>query len=125
MPPSRRAGPTGINNAISPAFFDVSAFADIEPKPPVTWIRGSEDLIVSDTSMLDLGHLGALGAVPGWPGEQVYPAQPMVTQMRAVLDALRANGGSYAEVVLDGIGHSPHLEAPDVVLDALTAALRA
>lgn len=123
--PNVRPGPTGINNAISPAFFDVSGFADIDPKPPVTWIRGSEDLIVSDTSMLDLGHLGALGAVPGWPGEAVYPAQPMVAQMRAVLDRFRANGGDYEEVVLDGIGHSPHLEAPDVVLDTLAAALRA
>ena len=122
--PNVRPGPTGINNAISPAHFDVSGFADVQPKPPVTWIRGTEDLIVSDASMLDLGNLGALGAVPGWPGEGVYPAQPMVSQMRAVLERYRENGGSYEEVVLDGIGHSPHLEAPERVLSAIEAAAR-
>ena len=74
--------------------------------------------------MLDLGNLGALGAVPGWPGEDLYPAQPMVSQMRAVLERFRENGGSYDEVVLDGIGHSPHLEGPEQVLTAIEAAAR-
>lgn len=122
--PNTAPADTGMNNAISPRFFDVSSFADIDPKPPVTWVRGSVDLIVSDISMLDIGHLGAIGAVPGWPGEDVYPAQPMVGQMRAVLDRYAANGGHYDEVVLDGIGHSPHLEAPDRFLELLRDALR-
>ena len=69
--PNTAPGTTGMNNAISPAYFDVSAFAEVDPSPRVWWIRGSEDLIVSDTSMLDLGLLGALGAVPGWPGDDV------------------------------------------------------
>lgn len=121
--PGTAPGATGMNNAIAPAYFDVSGFAD-RGSSPVLWIRGADDLIVSDSSMLDLGHLGAIGAVPGWPGEDVYPAQPMVGQMRAVLDRYAANGGSYEEVVLDGIGHSPHLEAPDRFLELLVQAVR-
>ena len=48
---------------------------------------------MSDASLVDLGRLGALGAVPGWPGPEVFPAQPMVTQMRALLDRYRVAGG--------------------------------
>ncbi|MFH5821699.1 alpha/beta hydrolase [Georgenia sp. AZ-5] len=121
--PGVAPGATGMNNAISPAFFDVSDFAEAPGVGPVTWVRGDLDAIISDTSMLDLGHLGALGVVPGWPGEDVYPAQPMVSQMRSVLDRFAANGGTYTEVVLEGVGHSPHLEAPERFLDILAAAL--
>lgn len=123
--PGVAPGTTGMNNALSPACFDVSDFAETPGVGPVTWVRGDADAIVSDASMFDFGHLGALGAVPGWPGEAVYPRQPMVAQMRAVLDRFAANGGSYEEVVLDGIGHSPHLEAPERFREVLTGALAA
>jgi pimeloyl-ACP methyl ester carboxylesterase len=36
----------------------------------------------------------------------------MVGQMRAVLGRYAAAGGRYAERVLHGCGHSPHLERP-------------
>lgn len=111
--PGTGPGTTGMNNALSPRYFDVSAFADVVGVGPVTWVRGDADAIVSDTSLLDVGHLGAAGAVPGWPGEETYPAQPMVAQMRAVLDRYAAAGGAYEEIVLPGVGHSPHLEDPD------------
>ena len=70
----------------------------------------------ADTSLFDLGFLGQLGAVPGWPGAEAYPPQPMKTQVRAVLDAYQANGGSYREVVLVDCGHSPHVEKQDEVV---------
>ncbi|HWU89279.1 MAG TPA: alpha/beta fold hydrolase, partial [Kofleriaceae bacterium] len=110
--PGIAPGKLGMNNAISPAYVNLAAFAAIDPKPPVLWIRGADDQIVSDTSLFDLGFLGKLGAVPGWPGDEVYPPQPMIRQTRTVLDAYRAAGGSYREVVLPGVGHSPHIEAP-------------
>ena len=67
----------------------------VDPKPPVLWIRGTDDVIVSDTSLYDLAHLGALGAVPGWPGAGgATRPQPMVSQTRAVLDAYAAGGGA-------------------------------
>lgn len=106
-------GTTGINNALSPRYLDQSGFATIDLKPPVLWIRGADDQIVSDRSMFDFGVLGELGLVPGWPGPQVFPAQPMVTQTRTVLDAYRQAGGDYREQILENCGHSPHIEHHD------------
>ena len=92
-------------------------------KPPVLWIRGTDDLIVSDTSFFDLNFLGQLGAIPGWPGAEVAPPQPMIAQTRRVLDTYTAQGGHYRELVLADCGHSPHLEHPDAVHEALLAHL--
>lgn len=111
--PGIAPGKVGMNNALSPAYCDLSGFTQIDPRPPVLWIRGADDQIVSDTSLFDLGYLGKLGAVPCWPGDEVYPAQPMIQQMRAVLDAYREAGGTYREEVLPNVGHSPHIEAPE------------
>lgn len=123
--PGTAPGTRGVNNAISPQFCDQSAFASITDRPDVLWIRGDSDQIVSDASLVDLGTLGQLGAVPGWPGADVFPPQPMVAQIRAVLDSYQAAGGRYAEHVLADCGHSPHLERPDVfvalVAEFLTA----
>lgn len=67
---------------------------------------------------------GNLGVIPGWPGEDVAPAQPMVTQTRAVLEAYAAAGGSFREVTLENCGHSPHLEHPDAFDEALLSHIR-
>ncbi|QIN77343.1 alpha/beta fold hydrolase [Rubrobacter marinus] len=111
--PGVAPGTRGMNNAISPKYCDLSGFARIEPKPPVLWIRGAEDAIVSDGSYLDFGTLGKMDAVPGWPGEDKFPPQPMVSQTRAVLEAYAAAGGSYREEVLEECGHTPHVEKPE------------
>ncbi|MDQ3929692.1 MAG: alpha/beta hydrolase [Chloroflexota bacterium] len=111
--PNVAPGTGGFNNAMSPKYLNLSGFANINSKIPVLWVRGSEDQIVSDTSLFDFGYLGKLGAVPGWPGAEVCPPQPMVSQMRAVLDAYKANGGDYWEYVVTYAGHSPHLEKPE------------
>jgi pimeloyl-ACP methyl ester carboxylesterase len=116
-------GTRGMNNAISAKYCDVSAFSAIPRRPDVLWIRGADDQIVSDTSLFDLGYLGQLGAVPGWPGAEVYPAQPMIAQLRATLDAYQARGGRYREEVLPGVGHSPHIEAPDTFRQLFNAFL--
>lgn len=110
--PGVRPGSTGVNNAIS-ANLNLAGFSRISPQPPVLWMRGADDQIVSDASFLDFGTLGKLGYVPGWPGDEVFPSQPMVSQMRAVLDAYAANGGRYTEVVIADCGHSPHIEKPE------------
>jgi pimeloyl-ACP methyl ester carboxylesterase len=81
-------------------------------KPPVLWVRGSHDMIVGDASMFDIGNLGKMGFIPGWPGDEVYPPQPMVLQMRHVLDQYAAAGGSYAEHVIPDTAHGPHIEKP-------------
>jgi pimeloyl-ACP methyl ester carboxylesterase len=110
--PNVAPGKWGPINALSPKYYNISDIADNAQKPPILWVRGDADLIVADLSMFDFGGLGKMGYVPGWPGEEVYPPQPMVSQMRAVLDAYQANGGSYQEVVIADAAHSPHLEKP-------------
>lgn len=109
-------GVQGVNNALAPKYSHQSNFADVSIKPPVMWMHGADDQIVSDYSLFDLGVLGQLGAIPGWPGPEVYPPQPMKTQIRAVLDAYQANGGSYTEELLLDCGHSPHVEKQDEVV---------
>jgi pimeloyl-ACP methyl ester carboxylesterase len=107
-------GKFGPANALSPLYAgDVSRLYRIAQKPPVLWIRGADDQIVSDTSLFDLGTLGALGAVPGWPGVEIYPSQPMVSQTRAVLEAYQKNGGYFEERVFAECGHTPYLEKPE------------
>ena len=110
--PGVRPGGLGMNNAISSRHCNLTALAGISPKPDVLWIRGGDDQVVSDTSAFDFGFLGQIGAVPGWPGADACPPQPMIGQTRAVLDAYRAGGGSYREEVLAECGHSPHIEKP-------------
>ncbi|MEV7958581.1 hypothetical protein ACIO6T_40830 [Streptomyces sp. NPDC087532] len=51
----------------------------IGPEPPIGWIRGSDELIVSDTFLFDLAHLSALsalGAVPAGPAPSTAPPSP-------------------------------------------------
>jgi pimeloyl-ACP methyl ester carboxylesterase len=104
--PGVAPGKYGVLNAVAPTHFRLDDLHEIDPKPPILWIRGADDVIVSDASLFDLAHLGALGVVPGSPGT---PAQPMVSQTRAVLERY----GPYREAVIEDCGHSPHLEHPD------------
>ena len=117
--PGAAAGGRGVLNTMAPNRFRLDDLDAIDPKPPVLWVRGEADQIVSDTSMFDLAFLGSLGAVPGWPGDGTHPPQPMVTQTRFVLDGYAAAGGSYEEVVVADAGHSPHIEKPDEFAAAL------
>jgi pimeloyl-ACP methyl ester carboxylesterase len=123
--PGVAPGERGVNNAISPKYCNLSGFADLPAHPDVLWIRGDADQIVSDAALIDFGYLGQLGVVPDWPGAATYPAQPMVSQVRAVLDRYQANGGRYTEHVLTGCGHSPHLERPAEFAGLVTAFLPA
>lgn len=120
--PFTAAGDKGICNTMAPNHGNLSALADIPVKPPVLWIRGESDVMVSDTSICDFGFLGQLGTVPGWPGAEVIPPQPMVAQTRRVLERYAANGGSYTEAVLPG-GHGCHLESPGEFVAEVVALL--
>ena len=120
--PGFAAGTRGVLNTMAPKHHDVSGIVDLATKPPILWVHGAKDAIVADESLFDLATLGKLGAVPGWPGEDVAPPQPMKVQTRAVLDRYAANGGAYREVELDA-GHSPHVERPAEFQAALAAHL--
>lgn len=117
--PTVAPGVYGPINAGAPKYLNLSGITRMPAKPPVLWIRGDSDQIVSDNSLFDFGTLGKLGLVPGWPGDEVFPPQPMVSQTRAVLESYQQNGGSYREVVIAGAGHSPHIEKPEDFRQAL------
>ncbi|MCB9686639.1 MAG: alpha/beta hydrolase [Alphaproteobacteria bacterium] len=123
--PGAAPGRYGPVNAISALHSRGLAerFLAAEPRPPVLWVRGADDAIVGDASLFDLGHLGSLGYVPGWPGADVFPPQPMVSQVRDVLDAWAAAGGRYREVVIEDAGHTPFLEKPEAFAAAFHAHL--
>ncbi len=112
--PGVAPGVWGPANAISPRYVGdtVERLVGAAHKPPVLWVRGADDIIVSDSSLFDIGTLGQKGLVPGWPGADVFPPQPMVGQTRAVLERYAAAGGSFREVVIPDTGHSPYIERP-------------
>jgi pimeloyl-ACP methyl ester carboxylesterase len=121
--PGIAAGDRGVLNTLSPVHLRLDGIDAVEPKPPILWLRGEHDLIVSDTSAYDMAYLGSVGLVPGWPGPQVVPPQPMVAQTRAVLERYAAAGGTYQEVVVSDAAHTPHLEQPEQFRHALHAHL--
>ena len=123
--PTLAPGRRGVLNTMAPTHLDLSGVVDVTPKPPVLWLRGHVDQIVGDASMFDLAQLGLLGAIPGYPGVDAFPPQPMVGQTRAVLERYAAAGGGFREVVLPGVGHSPHIEQTAAVADLLAEQARA
>lgn len=100
-------GVWGAANGLSPKYaVDISALLSSRPKVNVLWVRGSDDKAVADGAASDLAVLGAMGLVPGYPGADVYPIQPMVSQTRAVLEQY----GPFDEVVIDNTGHVPFID---------------
>ena len=109
--PGVAPGRWGVLNGMAPNNQpDVSRLYAIDPKPPVLWLRGDSDQVIADMSMFDLAAFGKLGVVPGWPGDEVCPPQPMIAQTRRVLDNYVAVGGSVKEVLIEDCGHTPFIE---------------
>ena len=114
------AGKRGVLNTMSPKYGNLSAFLEVDPKPQVLWIHGDDDQIVSDHSMMELGNLGRIGLIPGWPGMRAYPPQPMVSQTRYFMERYKEKGGMYIELEIPG-GHVCILESPVHFISALDA----
>jgi pimeloyl-ACP methyl ester carboxylesterase len=109
--PTVAPGTRGILNALSPKYCNWSGIAALDPKPPILWTHGTADIVVADGAAWEMGTLGKMGAVRGWPGEEVFPPQPMVSQIRDVLERYRAAGGRVEIEMFEGSGHFPAIDA--------------
>jgi pimeloyl-ACP methyl ester carboxylesterase len=111
--PGVAPGSRGILNALSPKYCNWAGIVDLADKPPVLWTHGTADIVVADASPWEMGTLGKAGHVQGWPGEDVFPPQPMVGQIRAVLERYRDAGGRVETELFEGSGHFPAIDAAD------------
>ncbi len=111
--PGIAPGTRGILNALSPKYCNWADIVNLQPKPPILWTHGSQDIVVADGSAWEMGTLGKLGLIPGWPGDEVYPPQPMVAQIRTVLERYRDAGGQVRMEMFEGSGHGPVVDAAE------------
>ena len=104
-------GKWGHLNAMSPRYIGnlIERIVAAEPKVKVLWIYGADDVAVSNSAASDPGTWGPSGRLPGFPGVDEYPTQPMMDQIRTVLDDYSERGGSYQELAVEGSGHVPFL----------------
>ena len=113
--PFVRPGYWGATNAMSPKYVDnlVERILASEPKVHALWSYGADDLAVSNSAGSDPGTWGPTGRLPGFPGSEAYPPQPMMDQIRKMLDDYDMAGGSYIEDVIEDSGHVPFITHPD------------
>jgi len=68
---------------------------------------------VSNTAASDPATRGLRGLLAGYPGPERDPYQPMMEQIRRLLDDYAAAGGAYEEVPVAGSGHVPFMSHPE------------
>jgi pimeloyl-ACP methyl ester carboxylesterase len=107
--PGVAPGTRGILNALSPKYCNWAGIVESEHKPPILWTHGTADIVVADGSPWEMGTLGQMGAVPGCP--DTFTPQPMVAQIRAVLERYQAAGGQVETELFEGSGHFPPIDA--------------
>ena len=124
--PYVRPGKWGPTNAMSPKYAGnlVERLMAAERKPPVLWIYGAEDVAVSNSAASDPGTWGPTGRLPGYPGPEAYPPQPMMEQIRTALLDYADHGGRFEEVAVQGSGHVPFMSHPAEFDAAFHAHLR-
>ncbi len=110
--PYFRPGQRGPMNALSPRNYNTSMIDELATKPPILWIQGKHDQIISNHSSFDPAVQGARGELESWPGNSSYPAQPMVDQMSMVLQHYKRRGGNVQKSIFRDSAHAPFLDQP-------------
>ena len=124
--PFVRPGKWGATNAMSPKYVGdlVERILAAEPKVHALWSYGAKDLAVSNTAASDPGTWGPTGRLPGFPGPEAYPPQPMMDQIRKMLMDYRTHGGSFEEVAITDSGHVPFITHPEEFNESFHAHLQ-
>lgn len=107
-------GRWGATNAMSPRCSGglVERILAAGTKTRVLWIYGAEDIAVSNNAASDPATRGQRGLLAGYPGPERYPPQPMMDQIRTLLEDYAAAGGIYEEIAVAGSGHVPFMSHP-------------
>jgi len=113
--PYVRPGKWGATNAMSPKYVGnlVQRILAAKDKVNVLWIYGADDVAVSNSAASDPGTWGPTGRLPGYPGAEEYPPQPMMEQIRTLLDAYAGSGGYCEEIAIKDSGHVPFITHQD------------
>ncbi len=72
--PGAAPGPRGLVNAVSRRYFDAGALAGIRPQPPILWVRGADDRMISECSAARHRRARRLGLCPGLARHGRVPA---------------------------------------------------
>ena len=72
--PGVAPGTRGILNALSPKYCNWSGIVDLDPKPPILWTHGAQDIVIADGSPWEMGTLGLARRGPGLAGRGRVPA---------------------------------------------------
>ncbi len=119
--PGFKPGKVGPTNAVSAKYNKnvVSALLKLNPhvRPPLLWIHGTADKLVSNQPASDAGMQGKLGLIPNWPGEEIYPPQPMLDQLDYFFNKYSINHSHCRKIILPNIGHTPFIESPEAVFN--------
>lgn len=118
-------GKWGPINAMSPKYFNTSGITELANKPPVLWVRGDSDVVISDNSLFDLAAISPVDAqaVDASNGLSPVNPQPMIGQMFEVLQRYEKNGGLVRKVVMKDTGHTPFMEKRELFLNEFTGFL--
>lgn len=105
-------GSRGALNAMSPKYLKLEDALNIAVKPPIPWIHGSKDIIISDTSLLNSAVLGLMEYIPGYPARKI-PATTYVSQIKSFLDEYVVEMEPHEKLVVEGAGHTSFIERPE------------
>ncbi|KAI9034596.1 alpha/beta hydrolase fold-containing protein [Hyaloraphidium curvatum] len=110
-------GKHGAFNAMSALYMSRHARAIMQLKagPPVLLVQGVDDVVITDRGgPMQFATHGRAGLIPGYPGEDVFPDQPMKAQTREVLRKYAGSSGArFEEVEIADCGHTPFVEKPE------------
>jgi len=119
--PGVAPGKFGPVNALSPKYNQtvLDQLLRVKNKPGLLWMHGKDDQIISDESYSDPGFQGKMNVLDGWPGEEQFPPQPMLSQIDYALQQYRLKGGAVRTTFIEDCGHTPFIEKPSVAKKAL------
>ena len=108
-----RPGTRGILNALSPQALRLGRRSSTSTRSRRCCGRTAATTSWSPTARRwSSARSAQAGAVPGWPGEDVFPPQPMVTQIRARARALRRGRRPGAHRAVRGLRPRPADSTP-------------